>query len=32
VHPIDPRTGTLGEPSRRAVDKNPNWIEIVNLP
>lgn len=32
VHAIDPRSGALGAPSRLAVGKNPNWIEIVDLP
>ena len=32
VHPIDPATGALGAPARLAVGKNPNWVEIVDLP
>jgi 6-phosphogluconolactonase len=32
VHAIDPRTGALGEPTRLPVGKNPNWVEIVDLP
>ena len=32
VHPIDTSTGKLGEPARLSVGKNPNWIEIVDLP
>ncbi len=32
VHPLDPATGALGAPKRLAVGKNPNWIEIVDLP
>jgi 6-phosphogluconolactonase len=32
VHPIDPATGALGAAQRLAVGKNPNWIEIVELP
>nr|WP_231973667.1 beta-propeller fold lactonase family protein [Variovorax sp. HW608] len=32
VHPIDPASGALGAPKRMAVGKNPNWIEIIDLP
>jgi len=32
VHPIDGATGALGAPNRLPVGKNPNWIEIVDLP
>ena len=32
VHPIDTGTGAIGAPKRLAVGKNPNWIEIVDLP
>ena len=32
VHPTDPATGELGTPKRFAVGKNPNWVEIVDLP
>ena len=32
VHPIDPVSGALGAPSRTAVGRNPNWVEIVELP
>lgn len=32
VHPIDGATGALGAPKSLAVGKNPNWIEIVDLP
>lgn len=32
VHAIDPRTGALGEVTRLPVGKNPNWVEIVDLP
>ena len=32
VHPIDAATGALGSPKRLAVGKNPNWVEIVDLP
>lgn len=32
VHPIDPATGKLGAGTRVAVGKNPNWVEIVDLP
>jgi 6-phosphogluconolactonase len=32
LHPIDPATGALGAGRRVAVGKNPNWVEIVDLP
>lgn len=32
VHPIDAASGALGTPTRLPVGKNPNWIEIVDLP
>ena len=32
VHPIDPETGALGTPKRLPLGKNPNWVEIVDLP
>ncbi|MGQ2994910.1 lactonase family protein [Variovorax sp.] len=32
LHTIDPATGALGTAQRLAVGKNPNWIEIVDLP
>lgn len=32
LYPIDAATGALGTPQRLAVGKNPNWIEIVDLP
>jgi 6-phosphogluconolactonase len=32
VYAIDAATGALGTPERLAVGKNPNWIEIVELP
>ena len=32
LYAIDAATGTLGKPERLAVGKNPNWIEIVDLP
>ena len=32
VHPIDAATGALGAPKSLAVGKNPNWVEIVDLP
>ena len=32
IYAIDPVTGALGAPQRVAVGKNPNWIEIVDLP
>jgi 6-phosphogluconolactonase len=32
MHPIDAATGALGAPKRLAVGKNPNWIEIVEMP
>ena len=32
VHPIDPATGVPGTPTRVPVGKNPNWVEIVDLP
>lgn len=32
VHAIDAASGALGAPQRVPVGKNPNWIEIVDLP
>ena len=32
VHAIDAASGALGAPKSLAVGKNPNWIEIVDLP
>ncbi|KQU71431.1 6-phosphogluconolactonase [Rhizobacter sp. Root16D2] len=32
VHAIDARSGALGEVTRLPVGKNPNWVEIVDLP
>jgi 6-phosphogluconolactonase len=32
VHPLDPATGVPGTPTRIAAGKNPNWVEIVDLP
>jgi 6-phosphogluconolactonase len=32
LYPIDQATGTLGAPQRLPVGKNPNWVEIVELP
>jgi 6-phosphogluconolactonase len=32
LYAIDAATGALGKPERLAVGKNPNWIEIVDLP
>ena len=32
VHAIDTATGALGAPKQLSVGKNPNWIEIVDLP
>ncbi|MDO9403019.1 MAG: beta-propeller fold lactonase family protein [Polaromonas sp.] len=32
VHPIDAASGALGTPKSLPVGKNPNWIEIVDLP
>ncbi|WOI46900.1 beta-propeller fold lactonase family protein [Acidovorax sp. BLS4] len=32
LHPIDPATGVPGTPTRVAAGKNPNWVEIVDLP
>ncbi|MDA8457316.1 beta-propeller fold lactonase family protein [Acidovorax sp. GBBC 3334] len=32
LHPIDPATGLPGAPSRVAAGRNPNWVEIVELP
>jgi len=32
VHPIDPATGVPGTPQRFPAGKNPNWVEIVDLP
>ncbi|KRD18242.1 6-phosphogluconolactonase [Acidovorax sp. Root267] len=32
LHPIDPTTGIPGTPTRVPAGKNPNWVEIVDLP
>lgn len=32
VHAIDTATGALGVPKRIPVGKNPNWIEVVEMP
>jgi 6-phosphogluconolactonase len=32
LYPIDAATGALGTPQRLPVGKNPNWVEIVELP
>ncbi|MEO8121690.1 MAG: beta-propeller fold lactonase family protein, partial [Rhodoferax sp.] len=32
LHPIDAATGMPGTPTRVPVGKNPNWVEIVDLP
>jgi 6-phosphogluconolactonase len=32
LYPIDAATGSLGTPQRLPVGRNPNWIEIVDLP
>jgi 6-phosphogluconolactonase len=32
VHPIDPATGLPGTPTRTPAGKNPNWVEIVEVP
>jgi 6-phosphogluconolactonase len=32
LHAIDAATGALGAPRRVPVGKNPNWVEIVDLP
>jgi len=32
LHAIDAGSGALGAPKRLAVGKNPNWVEIVDLP
>lgn len=32
LHPIDPATGLPGQPTRVPAGKNPNWVEIVDLP
>ena len=32
VHPIDAATGALGAPQRLPLGKNPNWVEIVEMP
>lgn len=32
LYPIDAATGALGTPQRLPVGRNPNWIEIVDLP
>ncbi|CAN7433394.1 lactonase family protein [Acidovorax sp. LjRoot194] len=32
LHPIDPATGIPGAPTRVPAGKNPNWVEIVDLP
>ena len=32
LYTIDPASGALGAPRHLAVGKNPNWVEIVDLP
>lgn len=32
VHPLDASTGLPGTPTRIPAGKNPNWVEIVDLP
>jgi 6-phosphogluconolactonase len=32
LHAIDAASGALGAPRHVAVGKNPNWVEIVDLP
>ncbi len=32
LHPVDPATGLPGTPTRLQVGKNPNWVEIVDMP
>jgi len=32
VHAIEAASGALGAPKSLAVGRNPNWIEIVDLP
>ena len=32
LHPLDPETGLPSTPKRFAAGKNPNWVEIVELP
>ncbi|MGK6310864.1 lactonase family protein [Variovorax sp. DT-64] len=32
VYPIDAATGALGTPQRLPLGKNPNWVEIVEVP
>lgn len=32
VHPIDAASGLPGTPTRTPAGKNPNWVEIVDLP
>ena len=32
LHPIDPATGIPGTPLRFPTGKNPNWVEIVDMP
>lgn len=32
LHPIDPATGIPGTPVRFPAGKNPNWVEIVDMP
>ena len=32
VHAIDAASGALGAPNRFAVGRNPNWVEIIDLP
>ncbi len=32
LHPIDPATGIPGTPLRFPAGKNPNWVEIVEVP
>ena len=32
VHPIDAASGALGTPQRLPLGKNPNWVEIIEMP
>jgi 6-phosphogluconolactonase len=32
VYPIDAATGALGTPQRLPLGKNPNWVEIIEVP
>jgi 6-phosphogluconolactonase len=32
VHAIDPASGALASLRRYGVGKNPNWVEVVELP